>query len=178
MTLESQGDWLSHYITEAIARNLCTRPICTTCGAMEFRRGLWRVLSAASGQPYSDRLTRESAIALARTLASMSPAADQHWKREEAVRLSLFDIWYTLGEENAERQLPLLLQGSWTGEVLQRMQEHHRARKEARRRNDPDQVRLRREAEKRERQLRHAQRLEAKKERDRRWREKHQEGPT
>lgn len=33
-------NWLHAYLIESVRRNLCTKIHCTTCGAMEFRRGM------------------------------------------------------------------------------------------------------------------------------------------
>ncbi len=76
-----------------------------------------------------------------------------------------------MGEREAEQ---LLGQG-WGGDVLRRMQEHHRRVVEARRAKAeyeaPARVQERREERKRVAQQRHEQRLTLKKERDRTWRE-------
>jgi len=66
-----------------------------------------------------------------------------------------------------------LLAGSWAGDVLARMKAHHDAREKQRLEREafegPEGVRRRRE----ERQQRHRARLEAKRERDRQWHERH-----
>lgn len=83
----------------------------------------------------------------------------------------MFDICSAIGEFHAGQ---LLGQG-WGGDVLRRMQEHHRrvaAERSAKAEyEDPAKVQERREERKRVAQQRHEQRLALKKERDRIWRE-------
>ena len=173
MTTPVVQDWLSRYIAESVAKNLCTNPTCTTCGAQEFRSGLRRALSDAMGveQP-GDGLTSETAVRLSEAAALVCPTSDQEWT--EAVRLILFDIWYTLGPARAERDLRTILGASWAGDLLSQMQEHYRREIESRRRHeersDPEKAKVRREEKKRSRQIRHSERLAAKRERDRRRR--------
>ena len=177
MTIASGQDWLTEYLAEFVAKNLCTRPVCTTCGALEFRSGLRRLLSMATGAERDGRLTPEIAIMLARALATVRPFSDHNRKHEEAIRLILYDIWYALGPAAAERDLLPVLQDTWAGDLLARMKEHYRLRVEAYRRHeersDPDKARLRRAERKGLRQAKHAGRLAKKKERDRLWRKKH-----
>ncbi len=162
---------------ESVKKDLCTKIGCTTCGAQEFRGGLLVVLAQASNTLPTPKMNRNTALQVARALANVQPAEDQSGKFEEAVRLVLFEIWYTVGEATAERELESVLVGSWAGGVLARMKEHYRARMEARRRhneeNSPERITQSREEKQRLRQQKHAERLVRKKERDQLWREKH-----
>lgn len=101
----------------------------------------------------------------------MQPSDAEAIRLEEAGRCVVFDICSAIGEVEAEQ---LLGQG-WGGDVLRRMQEHHRRATAARRAKaeyeDPARVQERREEKKRVAQQRHEQRLALKKERDRTWRE-------
>ncbi len=38
-------DWLQGYLEASVANNLCTKISCTTCGAVDFRKGLLRALA-------------------------------------------------------------------------------------------------------------------------------------
>lgn len=164
-------NWLQAYLVESVRANVCTRLHCTTCGGRDFRRGLAPSLAEACGQRYELPFGRESTLVIARPLAHVHPVPGEPWELEEAVQLILYEIWHTLGEVEAERELEPILEGMWAGEVLSRMKAHYRAREEARRRhneqNDPERVRQRREEKRRLRQEKHEQRLAIKKERDR-----------
>ncbi|MGH7862902.1 MAG: hypothetical protein ACREOS_11775 [Candidatus Dormibacteraceae bacterium] len=108
-------------------------------------------------------MNQDAAVALIPALAAVKPAGDERRELEEAVRLILYEIWYTLGPRTAEEQLRPILEGTWAGDVLTRMKEHHQALMEARRHheeeNDPERVRQRREEKRRLRQEKHAERL-------------------
>lgn len=84
---------------------------------------------------------------------------------------AVFDVCIAIGERKVEQ----LLGQIWGGEVLRRMQEHHRrviaARRAKAEYEDPARVQERREERKRVAQQRHEQRLVLKKEHDRAWRE-------
>lgn len=175
-------DWLQTYLVESIRKNLCTQIFCTTCGAMDFRQGLLIALAKATGQPPVPQIDHESALAIAAALARVRAAVGEQRKLEDAVRLVLFEIWSTVGEVAAERQLYPILQGTWAGSVLVRMKEHHKERKAARyafaENQDPVRVQQRREEQRRLKQERHVARLAMKIERDRIWREKQKRGDT
>jgi hypothetical protein len=93
-----------------------------------------------------------------------------------AVRCLLFDIWSVPFMKEAEIQR--ILAGSWGGEVLHRMQEHHKARLEAQSVRDEYQdagnFQKRREERKRLKAEQHQQRMALQKEHNRNWREKNQ----
>ncbi len=165
------GNWLHAYLVAAVGRNLCTRIHCTTCGATEFRHGLLRALATATNRPPSRTYTPQVAVDVARALADTRPSDAEAIQLEEAGRCVVFDICSAIGEVEAEQ---LLGQG-WGGDVLRRMQEHHRRVTAARRAKaeyeDPARVQERREEKKRVAQQRHEQRLALKNERDRTWRE-------
>lgn len=106
---------------------------------------------------------------MARALADTQPSDAEAIRIEEAGRCVVFDICSAIGEVEAEQ----LLGKGWGGDVLRRMQEHHRRVTAARRAKaeyeDPAKVQERREERKRVAQQRHEQRLALKKERDRTW---------
>jgi hypothetical protein len=98
-------------------------------------------------------------------LALVRPVGEADFRFEAAVRLVLFEIWYTVGESARERELEPILAGTWTGSVLERMKAHHRERMEEQRTfaesQDPERVRERRDEKRRLRQEKHAERLAA-----------------
>jgi len=126
-------------------------------------------------------MEQESAIAIGGALAQVHPVAGKEPPFEGAVRNVLYEIWCALGEEAAEREVWRVLDGTWAVAVLAGMKAHYQARLEAQRRyqeeSAPEKVRERREQKRRLRQEKHAHRLALKKDRDRIWRETHQERP-
>jgi len=167
------GNWLQAYLVDAVQRKLCTQIHCTTCGALEFRRGVLDALGRATGQPAPQHFERERALEIAKALAGVTPATDQMLALESAVRCLLFDLWS--GVLLFDNDIESLLDGTWAGGVLARMKEHHRARVAARRAHEEFQqgAQDRREAKKRLKQEQHQARLALKSERDRLWRERH-----
>ncbi len=171
-------NWLQAYLIDATNRKLCTQIHCTTCGAMEFRRGVLHALTSATGQPLRQHFDRESSIEIARALSRVTPDDNALLSLEQAVRCLLFDLWS--GIPVIDKDLEVLLTGSWAGDVLRRMKEHHEALQAARRAAAELQANApkRREEQKRLKQEQHEKRLAMKKERDRLWREKKAWGLT
>jgi hypothetical protein len=166
--------WLEAYLAEAVRKKLCTKIHCTTCGALEFRRGVLDALSIATGRQPLQRLDRESVIEIAKALAEVSQNHDTPGATEDAVRCLLVDLWS--GIPLLDRDIAALLAGSWAGDILHMMNEHHEAREADRRARDefqsPAAVQKRREEKKLLNQEQHEKRLALKKGRDRLWREK------
>ena len=137
-------------------------------------------LAAAIGKPrVNPRVKRmDDAIAseLLSQLALINPRDGGRFELVSAVRLIFCLIWEDVGELGAVRLAPRVAR-SWAGGILASMQAHHRYRMEKLRlhkvANSPEQVKLRRELKRRQKQEAHAQRLELKKERDRAWHEAH-----
>ena len=114
---------------------------------------------------------QEIIINITRALADVRPSSSDVGQIEAKARHLVFDICDAIGEVNAA----LILGECWGGNVLRRMQEHHRAKLAARRASgeyeNPASVRKRHEEKKRIAQEEHQQRLALKVERDRVWRE-------
>src|SRR5205823_2444380 len=110
-----QDSWLQRYLLDSVKRNLCTQIFCTTCGAAEFRRGLFAALTEAIDGPPVAWLNASTALALTKALSAVKPVDDGNWKLEEAVRLILFEIWRTAGEWTTEEQLQPILSETWAG---------------------------------------------------------------
>ncbi len=169
-------NWLQAYLVEAVRKKLCTTIYCTTCGAMDFRRGVLDALTGATSQPPRQHLDRETAIEIARALAGIKPDGNALRPLDDAVRCILFDLWS--GIPLLDKEIEIFLAGSWAGSVLDRMKKHHEARQAACRAEAEFQasanVQKRREEKKRLKQEQHEKRLALKKERDRIWREQHE----
>lgn len=169
-------DWLDRYVHDAVRRNLCTKIYCTTCGATEFRDGARAALAWTSRYCAGD--WEERARDLAAGLARVRPEGKEQEDRvEDAVRLLLFEM-----RSEGSLLLPAcrdLLNGSWAGTVLARMEEHYRADLARAAKHVDSQEELQAVAAKRkeERQERHRARLDAKVEKDRAWRETHDVPP-
>ena len=166
-------NWLKAYLVEAVGKNLCTKIGCTTCGAIKFRGGVLSALSMATGKPiqYFDR---ETNIEIARALAEIKPTDDPTRDVEDAVRYLLVELWS--GMPLLDREIEVMIVGTWAGEILGQMKAHYETRVAERRAceafEDPINVQKRREEKKRLSQEQHKKRLALKKVRDRHWREK------
>jgi hypothetical protein len=175
---EVQGSWLQAYLADAVARKVCVTIHCTTCGAQEFRRGLLQQLAVHGGEPGSRGLSPNLAHMLVLALATVEPVKQYEKEWEEAMRCVLFDIWSYSNLVTFRAELVPLLAGTWAGEVLDRMGQHYLRQQTAARQRaeceNPEAVARRREEKRQLKEQRHAERLEAKKERDRVWREKQQ----
>lgn len=174
-----EDTWLQRYLDDSVRRNLCTSIHCTTCGARAFRQGLLDGLAASSGEEAARRMEPGHALAMARALRLVE-AVRRDWKWEDALQFIIYECWDAFADETGRGEFEAILAGSSAGDVLARMKAHHQARMEAarlhRKANDPENIKARREEKKQLRQQGHAERLEAKVERDRVWREKQQKG--
>lgn len=171
------SNWLHAYVADAVRRNICTRIRCTTCGAMDLRMGVLDELTQATGRSPRQKWDREVVIEIASALAHVTPIGSERHTLVPAVRCLLFDCWS--GMPLLDNDIEAVLTDSWAGDILRDMKKHHAAREVERRTRaemqDPSNVQKRREERKRLKQEQHEQRLAAKKERDRIWREKHGE---
>ena len=167
-----KANWLEDYLAQSVLRGLCTAIHCTTCGAREFRLGVLSALAEIQGVPPKSGYDRESVVEIAKALADTQPSPDRSIQLESAVRCLLFDLWSPIQILNSE--LKGILDGTWAGNVLQKMEDHENARTNARlardEYEDPVNVQKRRDEMKRLKAEKHQERLESKKERDRLWR--------
>lgn len=125
--------WLHSYLLESVDGQLCTKPFCTTCGALDFRKGIRRQLSIHVGKPVPFTLTDDDALAICRELSLVVPSADEELKLDEALRCLLCDVAGSIDQ----RVMAEALGNSWAGIVLRRMRDHSRDREqESRRRKD------------------------------------------
>src|SRR5664280_909109 len=68
--------WLDQYLNEAVGKKLCTKIHCTTCGAMEFRKGVLSALANATGKPVREHFDREGNIQIAAALSKVGIDGD------------------------------------------------------------------------------------------------------
>lgn len=109
--------WLQSVLRQAIDEHWCTRISCTTCGADQLRAAIAPCLqTSADAKMVIDGL-RECG----------HPSADVY-AFEEAMRWVLYAVWARFGE-----CFDSDLNGTYAGQVLTRMQEHHARRMNARR---------------------------------------------
>jgi hypothetical protein len=166
------SDKLQSFLVSAVTRHLCTRIYCTTCGALEFRKG---VVHAATGNVCDPRqLDRETIHIVAKALVGIRRV--EGLDIDAAIRCALFDLWAGIPIFDAE--LEEILKESYVGGILQQMKVHYAsvqlARAAAAEFQSPDATRLRREAKRQHKQEQHLQRLEQKRERDEIWRLRNQ----
>ena len=173
MNSVTNDHWLQTYLHESARRKLCTRIRCTTCAALDFRRGLLRAYGNVSGYSEVEFFDAFNAVGILRALATVKRPDDFSESIAAAVRCILYDLWLVLPVPTVHS----MLAGSWSGDVLKDMEKHNSERRAAQRAReefeDPVRVQQRRDEKKRLKQKRHQQRLALKVERDRVWREKH-----
>jgi hypothetical protein len=164
-------NWLSEYLDGVVGRDLCTRIGCTTCGASDFRSGVWSALARSKGRAQPSTTSRTEILEMAKALAQVPPPRDPSGRVEEAARCLIFDLWS--GIPFLDWELEGALAGSWAGGVLASMQRHHAARQAAHRQSTIEEAQRAQQAEYMRRRRgelhaeRQAQRAARKKERDR-----------
>jgi hypothetical protein len=164
-------NWLARYLVRSVQKNLCTKIYCTTCGGKDFRRGMLRAFTRATGQKLPLGLLPDAARAIAVALAGISFGADYDRRLDGAVRCLVFELACIMGESEAST----ILDGTWAGDVLRGMQQHDSARLARQRAldeyNGPAAVQKRREEKKCVKQVAHEQRRLLKEEHDGLWHE-------
>lgn len=75
-------NWLHAYLLDSVQKKLCVKFGCTTCGANEFRDGLWHSAD-------SDVRTQSGARRIADALAQIEPSNREEEGLQDAVRLVL-----------------------------------------------------------------------------------------
>src|SRR5262249_32498723 len=101
----SDGNWLQDCLVQAVEKNLCTQIGCTTCGALEFRRGLLKAAARDSPTGSPETLDSASASVILESLARVTPPVRLQREIEDAVRLVLFDLWNSMLLQGRERLL-------------------------------------------------------------------------
>jgi hypothetical protein len=166
------ANWLQTYLRAVVKKDLCTKIRCTTCGALEFRRGVFDALAIATDREIQPPYDRGSVLEVVRAIADIDRPQDSSRKVEDAVRCLLAEFW--TGVPFVDNETVEMLGESWPGQIMREMRAHHEAVQENRRReaeyNSPENIQKRRDEKKRIRQEQHQERLKLKVERDRIWR--------
>lgn len=113
----SDAKWLQSLLRQAIDEHWCTRINCTTCGSDQLRAAL---------DPYL-RTSADAKLVVGGLSECEPPSAHVH-AFEEAVRWVLYAVWVRFGEHFDSD-----MNGTYAGQVLTRMREHHAHRMNARR---------------------------------------------
>lgn len=160
---EPAGNWLQHYIQAAFDRKLCIEIGCRTCGSIPFKSGLVQLASGGLHQDVVDadqNALKEIASALAQ-IPLDTQLGDTLHDSDRAIMSIIYFLWSR--SRDFRREVEPVLNGSWAGQVLKRMQAHY-VRVQAERHahdamNDPRYVQHQSALRKAERQLQHAARL-------------------
>jgi hypothetical protein len=124
----SPGNWLQPYIEAAIARGLCVRITCGTCGSIPFRDGF--VLLASDGRRGIGNVDMETLRRIAAALALVEPAAHNRDQLEDFERAAMSIIYFIWSRSPGfDRWAPPVLSGSWAGTMLNRMRAHYGGRR-------------------------------------------------
>jgi len=166
------ADWLTPMLEEGRDR-WCTRPFCTTCGGMDFRRVVWSEAARRSGvwltrtdiRAGINALPPDDTRAVGLELAEALRQVPEQGADREAMHTLLIDLQRVLF---ARAPLDTLLGDSWAAQLLRDMETHARELVRYRaevavRRRDEQAERKQRQAE---RAARHVQRLRDKQGRD------------
>jgi hypothetical protein len=171
------GGWLEAVLDGAQDARWCTRPSCTMCAAMDFRRAYWAAAArqaGITGRFESARLPGEiftgisdvERQVLVRTLVAGLRELSPTLTDSEAFRTIVVDLDPPLIRHGVPIGLDTALSGTPAGEALGRMRAHARAQDEVRERRlayeSPQAVEERRRAKREERAAAHAQRLSKK----------------
>ena len=168
-------NWLQTYLIECIGKDdLCIEPFCTTCGALEFRRGVLGALEKVTGQRPNGKLDADRARSILLALKNVNPIAGKQSRIDDALYILLTDLRSVIG---AGEMIRILGDAeTWAGREFHDLRDSEKARNDAARARveyfSPANVQKRRDEKKRVRQEKHQQRLALKKERDQKWREK------
>jgi hypothetical protein len=119
--------WLQRFLEQSVRMKWCAKINCTTCGAIEFRRGLISQAGEALGRPEFQSWNNELCIETLRALANVEPPPRNRRPYEDAVRLILYEAWSAMDSGNFASESEILA-NTWAGEVLKKMQEHYQAR--------------------------------------------------
>jgi len=127
----------------------CTKPSCTTCGAMEFRRLYWAEAARHTGVLTADiessryhgallkRLRSSDRDATVRALVAGLRQLSSKWGYSDALRTIILDLYPPLVMHGVQMNLTSELSGTPAGDCLARMLKHaeslkaERARREA-----------------------------------------------
>lgn len=136
-------------IEAAVRSDQCTKINCTTCGALEFRSGIWSALlqhqdiasrrvrrvRGLTRNPARDvrelfditaRITTDGVRNFVRALGRLETTGPASEGLVSCLRCILYDLWNFFPDLKAE--IEHILKGTQAGEILAAMQSHHAAR--------------------------------------------------
>ncbi len=128
---DSDPLWLQHLLERAIAERWCTRTNCGTCASEQLRQALGLLDKSPLGPPRFLPVTPDYAEAMVDGLRACAPQANMTHLLEEGARWVLYEVWRNFGDTYFSN-----LDGTWAGEVLDRMRSHYQRRRDARRIHD------------------------------------------
>ena len=135
MSNREPGGWLADVLVGAQSARWCTRPFCTTCGCLEFRRAFWTTAARQAGidaKFEAARLPRDILAGisvtdregLVRALVAGLRELPPRWTDSEAFRTIIIDLDPPLIRHGVPMSLDAVLSGTPAGEALARMRAH------------------------------------------------------
>jgi hypothetical protein len=124
MLSEGEVSWLKDVLDSAAADNLCVRLNCTTCGSDAFELLLKRAAEQAGHGINAAFGGMPDSVGIAAALADL-PNVDP--RDEPAIRLIIWRLYRSLGEQAFARDVAPILHSSEAGRVLRSMERHHQA---------------------------------------------------
>jgi len=121
---EGQVSWLKDVLDSAAADNLCVNLNCTTCGSGAFELLLMRAAEQAGLGGNASFGGMPDFVGIATALADL-PYVDP--RDEPAIRLIIWRMYRTLGEQAFARDVAPILYPSEAGRVLRSMERHYEA---------------------------------------------------
>ena len=122
---EDQVSWLQDVLDSAAAENLCVRFNCTTCASHEFEFRLLHAAEQASRGPTAAIGWAPCAIVFVANALADLPYINS--RDEPAIRLIIWRMYRSLGEQAFARDVASILYPSEAGRVLRSMERHHEA---------------------------------------------------
>jgi hypothetical protein len=124
MLSEGKVSWLKDVLESVAADSLCVRLNCTTCGSDVFELLLKRAAEQAGLSGNASFGGIPDCVGIATALADL-PCVDQ--RDEPAIRLIIWRMYRSLGEQTFARDVAPILYSSEAGRVLEGMDRHHEA---------------------------------------------------
>jgi hypothetical protein len=124
MLSEGEVSWLKDVLESAAADNLCVSLNCTTCGSDTFELLLKRAAEQADPGSNASFAGVPDFVGIASALADL-PYVEQ--RDEPAIRLIIWRMYRTLGEQAFARDVAPIVYPSEAGRVLRSMERHHEA---------------------------------------------------